>query len=555
MKFKVKIIRQPKEAPVEAEFNAPVTIETLVDTYGADLPYQVIVAKEDNEVHELTRVISHSCTIEFMDIRSKEASLVYQHSLIMIYLKAVNDLMGRVPVEVSNPINKGLFTIIDTFEPLTEEQVERIEQRMREIVAADIPFQKEIVTRSEAFNIMVNDGMRLKAKILSADPKIDQFRFYSLNGSRNFFYGRMVPSTGYIKLFELRKYGKGVILRFPHAAAPNTIPEYRDDDKLYRAFEESAQWGRLMGVSYAWDLNEKVKNGEVKELVMLSEALHEKKVAEIADEITKSKRRIVLIAGPSSSGKTTFAQRLCIQLKVNGVNPVYMGTDDYFVERTMTPIDEHGEKDFESLKAVDVELFNRNLKDLLAGELVDLPKFDFLEGTKRYGKRMIKIDKTQPIVIEGIHALNEALTPYIEREEKFKIYISPLTQLSIDEHNRISTTDVRMLRRIVRDSRFRGYTAKKTIEAWPKVRAGEEKYIFPYNQEADVLFNSVHIYELALLKKYAEPLLEEISPEDDEYSEAARLLRFLRFFVTIEDDTVVVNNSIIREFIGGSVFV
>lgn len=555
MNFKVKIMRQPKEEPIEIELNSPVTIEKLVSIYGADLPFQVIVARENNEVHELTRIISHSCTIEFMDIRSKEASLVYQHSLIMIYLKAIHDLMGKVLVEVSNPINKGLFTMINTFDPITEEQVEYIEKRMREIVEENIPFKKEIVTRDEAFNIMVNDGMRLKAKILKADPKIDRFRFYSLGVVRNFFYGRMVPSTGYIKLFELIKYGNGVILRFPHAAAPNEIPEYKDERKLYNAFQESARWGELMGVSYAWDLNEKVKNGKYNELVMLSEALHEKKVAEIADEITKSKRRIVLIAGPSSSGKTTFAQRLCIQLKVNGVKPVYMGTDDYFVERPMTPIDENGDKDFESLKAVDVEMFNRNLKSLLAGELVDLPRFDFFEGTKRYGERILKIEKTQPIVIEGIHALNEDLTPYISRDEKFKIYISPLTQLSIDEHNRVSTTDVRMLRRIVRDSRFRGYSAKKTIDAWPKVRAGEERYIFPYNQEADVLFNSVHIYELALLKKYAEPLLEEISPEESEYSEAARLLRFLRFFVTIENDSVIVNNSIIREFIGGSVFV
>ena len=555
MEFKVTIIKEPKAEPFDVVLTHPVTIETLVKRYGQDLPYRVIVAKQNNEVHELTQIISAPCTIQFMDIRQQEANAVYQHSLIMLYLKAIHDLMGRVVVEVTNPINKGVFTIIHTFEPLTVAQVKRIEKRMWELVHEDIPFKKEIFTRNEALNIMVDDGFSVKAKVLMADDKLNRYRFYSLNGIRNFFYSRMVPSTGYVDKFALKKYGKGVIIRIPHAYSPDKLPEYRDDKKLYKAFGEAAQWGRLMGVSYVWDLNEKIKSGEYKELILLSEALHEKKIAEIADKITRSGRRIILIAGPSSSGKTTFARRLCTQLKVNGLKPIYMGTDDYFVNRAETPLDAHGEPDFECLEAVDIELFNRNLNDLLAGKEVDLPTFDFVEGNKIFGDRVTKISKTQPIVIEGIHALNEALTPYIEREKKFKIYISPLTQLNIDGHNRISTTDARMLRRLVRDNRFRGNSAQKTIATWPKVRNGEEKYIFPYNGEADVLFNSVHIYELAVLKKYAQPLLEEIGPDEDEYSEAVRMLRFLRFFATIEDDSVIVNNSIIREFIGGSIFV
>ena len=271
--------------------------------------------------------------------------------------------------------------------------------------------------------------------------------------------------------------------------------------------------------------------------------------------ITRRKKRIVLIAGPSSSGKTTFARRLCIQLKVNGLNPLYLGTDDYFVERTNTPLDEYGEHDYENLGAVDIELFNSNMNDLLAGREVDLPEFDFMEGKKTFGKRITKIKQTQPIVIEGIHALNGDLTPYIDDGEKFRIYISPFTQLNIDRHNRIPTTDARMLRRLVRDYQYRGHSAQSTISSWPKVRAGEDKNIFPYNDQADVLFNSVHIYELAVLKKYAEPLLKDIKEDEPEYSEAVRMLKFLRFFRTIEDDSIIVNNSIIREFIGGSIFV
>ena len=320
------------------------------------------------------------------------------------------------------------------------------------------------------------------------------------------------------------------------------------------AFGESKKWHKLMGVSYLPDLNKVVEDGEYKELILLSEALHEKKVAEIADTITKGRKRIILIAGPSSSGKTTFARRLCIQLKVNGLKPLYLGTDDYFVERKDTPVDEDGKPNYEDLETIDVSLFNNNMNDLLSGRQVDLPTFDFIRGTKIFGKRITSIRPHQPIVIEGIHALNGKLTREIAEEEKYRIYISPFTQLNIDSHNRIPTTDARMLRRIVRDYLYRGYSARQTIESWPKVRKGEDKNIFPFNGEADVLFNSALIYELALLKKHAQPLLEEITPADPEYSDAQRILKFLNFFRSIEDESMIPNNSILREFIGGSIF-
>jgi uridine kinase len=365
----------------------------------------------------------------------------------------------------------------------------------------------------------------------------------------------MAPSTSYIEYFEVRKYKRGVLLRFPEPSSPNKIPEYTDEKMLYQTFGEQSRWGKLMGITYVSDLNRKTCGDEFKELVQLSEALHEKKIVEIAEMISKQHKRIILIAGPSSSGKTTFARRLCVQLKVNGLKPLYMGTDDYFVERENTPLDEFGEKNYEDLEAVDIKLFNENMNDLLAGKTVDLPTFNFLTGKKEYGKRITTLKGSRLIVIEGIHALNELLTLEIPKEEKFKIYISPLTQLNIDNHNRIVTTEHRMLRRMVRDYKYRGHSAQSTIADWPKVRAGENKNIFPFSNEADVLFNSVHLYEICVLKKYAEPLLSQIKPDEAEYGDAVRLLNFLRFFKTADNDSVITNNSIIREFIGGSIFV
>lgn len=551
--MEIKIRKELRGEFDTIEINKGMAIEELVLKYAGELPYTVVAAKKDNDLVDLTETIDNPCIIEFLDIRTQAANLIYQYSLSLIYLKAVKDILGDVNVDIQNSLSKGLYTTIACDTVLTDKQVADVENRMRDIVEADLPFVKEEVSVSEAERRFIELDQPEKLALLH--KKADKVRFYSLEGYSNFFYGLMVPSTGYIKYFELKKYRRGVIVRSPHPTMPDVIPEYKEEAKLYDAFGEATVRGRIMGVSFVSDLNRKVENGEYKELIQLSEALHEKKIAEIADMITRRKKRIVLIAGPSSSGKTTFARRLCIQLKVNGLNPLYLGTDDYFVERTNTPLDEYGEHDYENLGAVDIELFNSNMNDLLAGREVDLPEFDFMEGKKTFGKRITKIKQTQPIVIEGIHALNGDLTPYIDDGEKFRIYISPFTQLNIDRHNRIPTTDARMLRRLVRDYQYRGHSAQSTISSWPKVRAGEDKNIFPYNDQADVLFNSVHIYELAVLKKYAEPLLKDIKEDEPEYSEAVRMLKFLRFFRTIEDDSIIVNNSIIREFIGGSIFV
>ena len=457
-----------------------------------------------------------------MDIRKHSDYVVYQNTISMVYIKAAKDVLPDTDILIENSLNKGFYTIPS--KPVSQQQVDAISARMEEIIAADLPIIEE-------------DGA------------------YKLDGYSDYFYGGVASSTGCAKLFELRKYAEGILLRFPYPTAPEVLPEYIDDKNLHIAFSEAKKWQQLLGVDYMPDLNDKIAEGKAKELILLSEALHEKKIAEMADMITEGKKRIILIAGPSSSGKTTTAKRLSVQLRVNGLDPLYMGTDDYFVERAETPIDEDGKPDYEGLGALDIKLFNSNMNDLLAGREVDLPEFDFVNGTKMFGKRIMSIREDQPIIIEGIHALNGKLTEFIPDEEKFKIYISPFTQLNIDMHNRIPTTDARMLRRMVRDHKYRGKSAVATIAQWGQVRAGEDENIFPFNGEADVVFNTVLTYELAVLKKYAQPLLEEIDSRQPEYSEARRLLGFIEGFDVIEDESAIPNNSILREFIGGSIFV
>lgn len=553
--MKVKLIKEMRAKPEEINVTKGSSIEEIYREYENTLPYTVLAAKVNNKIESLEYKVHRECSIQFLDMRTQAANLIYQNSLTLIYLKAIEDVLGKVDVDIENALNKGLYTEIKASGNLSAKEIRAIERRMKELVSENLPFVREELTKEEAIARFEDMGCPEKVVLLDENPRLRKVPFYSLAGYKDFFYGIMVPSTGYIKHFELRKYRRGVLLRFPHPSSPDKIPAYTDEKMLYRTFGEQSRWGKLMGITYVSDLNKKIEEGKFKELVQLSEALHERRIVEIADMITRQNKRIILIAGPSSSGKTTFAQRLCIQLRVNGLEPLYMGTDDYFVERKDTPLDEYGEPNYEDLDAVDIKLFNRNMNDLLSGKTVDLPTFNFMTGKKEFGKRITAIKSNRPIVIEGIHALNEALTLEIPKEEKFKIYISPLTQLNIDSHNRIVTTDHRMLRRMVRDYKYRGHSAQNTIATWPKVRAGEDKNIFPFSNEADVLFNSVHLYEICVLKKYAQPLLEEIKPEEPEYSDAVRMLNFLRFFKTADDDSAIVNNSILREFIGGSIFV
>ena len=511
-------------------------LREIANIFQARLPYRIIAAKVDNKVEELSKKIEKFSEIELLDMRNPNANLIYQRSACFIYIMAAKEVLGiDTKVLVENSLNQGLYTEINNGEDIPVEKINEIEQRMREIVSCDLPITLEIMQIDK-------NNSEISVPVYSC--KYVNFEFNGL----------MVPSTIYVEYFELRKYERGIIIRYPDPKVPNKVPEYRDDKKLYKAFQEAATWGKLMGISFVDDLNAKVKSGEYKEIIQISEALHEKKIAEIADMIVKSKKRVVLIAGPSSSGKTTFANRLTIQLRVNGIKPIYIGTDDYFVERELTPRDEVGNYNFEDIDSLDINLFNENINGLLSGNEVDLPTFDFKEGTKVFGKRFTKASDGQAILIEGIHGLNKKLTENIPNKEKFKIYISPFTQININSYNRIPTTDARLIRRIVRDNSSRNSPAQRTISLWPSVRKGEDKNIFPYNGEADVLFNSVHIYELSVLKKYAFPLLLSISQDEPEFSEAVRLLKILKHFEAIEDDSVIANNSIIREFIGGSIF-
>lgn len=512
---------------------------------------KVLLCKVDNSYRDLNHKINQSCSIEFLDMSDNYAWLVYQNSLILLYEKAVYDILGNVQVNVSNSLNKGLYTTIKG--NVSADDIAKIEKRMKELVNAQLPIIKERIQRKELLKLSSYFNSRDRSRLILSSESIQAVEVYSLDSYKELFYGLLVPNTSYLQYFELKKYRNGILLRYPHISQPNEMPPYEDQKLLYDAFSEATIWEKLMNVSYVADLNEKIKNNDYQDLIMLQEALHEKKISDIADQIKQENKRIILICGPSSSGKTSFAKRLCIQMRVIGLRPLYLGTDDYFVERSETVLDENGEKDYESIRAVDIDLFNQQINELLNGQKVDIPTFDFINGTKVFGQRIVSIDKNQPIVIEGIHALNQILTRDIDDAEKFKIYISPLTSLNIDHINRIPTTDARMLRRLVRDHQFRGRPASQTICDWPKVRKGEDQNIFPFIDQADIFFNTNYIYELAVLKKYAEPLLESVQPEEKEYAEAQRMLSFLRFFEKIEDDSAIANQSILREFIGGSI--
>ena len=552
MKIKLKT---PEGGFADRDVPDNMTLEELYDEIKDEMPYPCIAAKVDNEYQSLTYHIYRECSVEFLDMRNKGASRIYQSSLSLLFLRAARTVTGDVLCVISNSLNKGLYIEVKTKGGATNKMVDAISKEMHSLVDRNLKIRKEYLSRDDGIERIKEIGDVSKLRLLEGWPAIKGLQFYTLDGYSEFFYSLMVPSTKYVSIFKLEKYKDGMLLRFPDGYVPDGIPDYVDEENMFRAFAEQGEWDRLLGIDYVCDLNDKIVNGEYKDMIMLSEALHDKKITEIAQIITDENRRLVLIAGPSSSGKTTFAKRLCIHLRVNGLKALYMGTDDYFLDRDEMVPDENGDYDFEGLDAVDTDLFNHDMKALLDGEEVDLPEFDFKEGKKYFGGRPTKIDKDTVIVIEGIHALNEVLTSEIPKSDKYKIYISPLTQLNIDAHNRIPTTDERLFRRIVRDERTRGRDAARTIHDWPSVRRGEDKNIFRYCAEADIMFNSYHIYEIAVLKRLVEPLLENVSKDQPEYAEAQRLLRVFRYFRILDDTSSISMDSILREFIGGSIFV
>ncbi|HHV96485.1 MAG TPA: nucleoside kinase [Clostridiaceae bacterium] len=532
-----------------------ITLLELSKKYANKYPYKIMAGKVNNDIRELTYRLEKDCNVEFIDLSKEDGMRIYIRSLTYILAKAVHDLYPERKVIINHSISKGLYFEIKGDTELKEEEVEKIKQRMQEIVDASIPFVKKIIPIDEAIDLLKEKGR--DDRIYNIQNRLKPYiTIYSCGDYDDYFYGYMAPDTSYVDKFDLKYYAQGVILLYPLREKPNTLPAFIEQKKLFNIFRENRKWGKILGVESVGGLNEVIKSGNIRDLIRVSEALHEKKIAQIADMITNSehKKKIVLIAGPSSSGKTTFSNRLAIQLRVNGLRPVTLHLDDYFVDRDKTPLDENGEQDFEALEAIDVELFNDQLKKMLDGYEVEVPIYNFALGRREYVGRKIKLRDNDIIIIEGIHGLNEKLTQSIPHENKFKIFISAITSMNIDDHNRVPTTDTRLIRRIVRDHLFRGTSAVETIRRWPSVRRGEEKNIFPFQEEADIMFNSSLKYEHGVMKIYAEPLLASISNSEPEYAEAKRLLEFLSYFLPIAEHDEIPRNSILREFIGGSCF-
>lgn len=545
--FKVTIGDQVKE------FNEAVSLESIASTCQNEEAPQIVAAMVNNKMRELFYEVDHDCDISWITLKQSDGIRIYQRTLSFLFIRAAMEVFRGLHVNVRHSLSRGLYCDFDYTRELDSSDVLKIKLRMDEIIANGEVIHKDSVPVEEAKQIFEDLEFRTKAKLLKYREH-DFINIYTCGWIKNYFYGYMLPNVNFIKCYDVIKYDSGVILRHPTTFSPMALPVFEEHKKLAQTFRDSESWGDIASVGNVFELNDEIEKGNYKELMILGEALQEKNVAKIADMITKAKKKVILIAGPSSSGKTTFANRLRIQLKVNGFDPITLSTDDYFVEREFTPIDENGDYDFESIDAVDVNQFNIDLAGLVAGKNVELPTFNFITGSREYNGRMLQIHENQPIIIEGIHGLNERLTNQIDGEHKFKIYISALTQLNIDDHNRIPTTDSRLIRRIVRDSKYRGHDALTTIKIWPSVRRGEEKNIFPFQEEADVMFNSALSFELAVLKKHAEPLLKSIPETADEYKEAKRLLKFLSYFESIDDDTLVPITSILKEFIGGSYF-
>lgn len=527
-------------------------ISDLLKTQIEESEYPVVGAKFNNEYKNLDYPLEESGKIELIDINSKEGMKIYRRTLTFIMGNAFWCTYPKAHVVVDYQLSNAMYCTIENME-VTDKMLEKVKAKMQEIIDQDIKIEKRTMTRKQAEKFYKETNTP-KGRLQFDLKENKEINMYYCKDYYNYIYETIATHTGVTKIFDLQKYSNGFLLRYPSSKDVNTLPKFKETKKLLWALQEYETIYKVLNVGTIYRLNTAVKENRIKDLILLSEALHEKKISQIADKIAAKKGvKMILIAGPSSSGKTTFAQRLGIQLRLNGLKPVTISVDNYFVERSETPKNEKGEYDFETIDAIDTELFNKHLISLLNGEEVEMPEFDFHEGTKRYNGNKIKMGKDDVLVIEGIHCLNDKLTERIPAEQKYKIYISALTVLNMDAFNRISTTDTRLIRRIVRDNQFRGYSAKQTISTWDNVNKGEEKNIFPFQEEADSIFNTSLIYELGVLKNEAMPLLQQITNEDPEYAEAQRLIELLKYFEPIPKD-LVPSNSLLREFLGGGDF-
>ncbi len=537
------------------EFKRGTSLKEIKDIFGIKLPNRVLGAMVNNQLAELSYEVFNPKNVEFIDITHPDGMRMYVRSLTFILYKAIGEVIPEARLRVEHSISKGIFCkLCDIDKEPTIQDIFAIGRRMRDIVEADMPFIRKEKETPKVVKILKEHGLHDKATLVKERGQVYS-SYYKLDGHVDMLYGYLVPSTGYLQVFDLNKYYTGMLLQLPKNTNTKEVENLIIQDSMFEIFQEYADWNRVLKITNLSELNEASQNGKAETLIKVSEALHEKKIAQIADIINSKKQdiKIVLISGPSSSGKTTFSKRLAIQLLVSGIKPLTLSLDNYFVDREKTPLDKNGEYDFETIEALDVEKFNQDLNNLLAGNEVEMPKFSFETGKRYYDGEILQMAPDNILVIEGIHGLNPKLTHLIPQKAKFKIYVSALTSINIDDHNRIPSTDNRLVRRIVRDYKYRKYSAQDIISRWPSVRRGEDIHIFPFQEEADIMFNTALLYELAVLKPLVEHILLEVCPGSPEYSEATRLLRFFSYFKPINDKEIP-PTSIVREFLGGSSF-
>ena len=527
----------------------------LAQRYQRKYQDDIVLAMVNHKLSELWKPAQDGDKITFLTTGTVSGNETYRRSVVMVMLKAFYDVYGHKinNINVMYSLSKGYYCEVDGDLQVTRDALYQVKTRMTEIIKAAMPFEKHVISTNEAMEFFHKHRMYDKERLFKF-RRSSRVNVYRLNKFEDYFYGYMVPNTGYLKYFELHAYDEGFVLQMPVKEEPRRVPKFCPQEKVFSVLKESSKWGELMEIGAVGALNENISKGKIGEIMLVQEALQEQKIAEIAKQLAnRPDVKFIMIAGPSSSGKTTFSHRLSVQLRACGLHPHPIAVDNYFVNREDNPKDENGDYDFEALQAIDINLFNQDMGRLLKGEEVEIPSFNFKTGQRQYKGDTLKLGPDDILVIEGIHCLNDELSFSLPKESKFKIYISALTQLNVDEHNRISTTDCRLIRRIVRDARTRGATAEETLARWQSVRAGEEKNIFPYQEEADVMFNSALIYELAVLKQYVEPLLFGIPVDSPYYTEAKRMLKFMDYILGVSSD-IVPANSLLREFIGGGCF-
>lgn len=545
--YKVVYGNKEKEYPQGTRFL------DLAREYQGQYQDDIVLAVYNNKLRELNRSIEGDGALSFLTTADTKGKKAYRRSMVMLLEKAIFNLYGTsIRLRVMHTLGQGQYCELEGEEPVSKEMLEKIGKEMRKLVDADIQIRKNIIHTDLAIAKFTEYGMEDKAKLFRF-RRSSHVNMYNMDGYQDYFYGYMVPSTGYLKYFDLLEYEAGFVLLFPNEDT-RKVAEFQTSNKLYHTLIEAAAWAKQMQISTIGELNEQIVNGRIQDIILLQEAEMEKRIGKIAEQIAEERnKKFILIAGPSSSGKTTFSHRLSIQLRAHGLTPHPIGMDNFYVDREKTPLDENGQYDFECLEAIDLELFDMTMERLLSGERVELPHFNFKVGKREYKGEYLQLGPEDVLVLEGIHGLNDKLLSTLPAETKFKIYISALTQINMDEHNAIPTTDGRLIRRIVRDAFMRGTPAEHTIKMWQSVRRGEERNIFPFQEQADVMFNSALIYELPVLKMYAEPMLFSIPLDSPQHMQAKRLLKFLDYFLQVPSEDVG-RNSILREFIGGSCF-